>query len=179
MSTHKIHKWALRMGIGGAVVVGAGLASGHVSATSPADLNAILSAAVGTWWDTNGDQIGDLLVADCWSGGPVYLAALDADQNGWVERFAVDLDCDGLLESAALDLSGNGVFDQYLVDTDGDGWQNIIDDFDEDQYADPGYTDFVPVGSPATSATQYSTNMMIVNSTFIPMVYDTLAAAGL
>jgi hypothetical protein len=174
MSKRTASRWALRIGSAGTVVLGAGWASGAASAASPADLNAILSAAVGTWWDTNGDQIGDVFIAERWGGGPAYLVAIDADQNGWIEGFEVDLDGDGIRESAAVDLSGNGVFDRYAVDTDGDGWQNIIDDFNEDLY-----TDVVPVGSPASAATQYSTNVATINSTMIPMVYENLAAAGL
>lgn len=174
MSKSTVNRWVLRIGLVGAVAPGAGWASGHASAASLADIDGALAAAVGYWSDSNGDQIRDTFIGYLWADDTLDLLAIDADQNGLIEALAIDLDNDGLLETVALDFSGNGVFDGYALDIDNDNWENIFGDFDED-----GNPDFVPVGSPISLATQQSMNEATINSTFIPMVYDTLAAAGL
>jgi hypothetical protein len=155
-----ITRWALRTGAVGVVALGAGWVGGAASASGigPADVDAAYSALLraGSWIDTNGDNVGDLLVADYWGDGSPNAVAADFDQNRYLDLFITDLDNDGSAESAAADTDFDGYWDVVIVD---------------------GYGDAARSGSgdgPMTPEVAYSMNMTTLVSSMMPVVYGNL-----
>lgn len=87
-----------------------------------------------TWYDTNGDGLGDVLGSDANSDGYVEVVytdsngdgvtdyvAVDANADGYVETYATDSNHDGTLDTVASDLDLNGTLEHFSMDTDADG----------------------------------------------------------
>ena len=101
-----------------------------------------------SWFDTNGDGVGDIYGTDANGDGFLEEVYTDTNGDGVADYMAADSNSDGHAEQTFIDGNADGVADFVAVDANSDGWAETMSfDTNYDGVSDTVYSDLDGNGS--------------------------------